>query len=96
MTPLATQLGLIAPLILIVAVFGFAWDDMCRFLNRKLDEANQLLDDPQDGPPLRPEHRPPSAAVVERRPSDRERARRERAEARTSRPLMEARRRSAR
>lgn len=82
-----SNLELTLPIVLIVFVFVFAWDRMCVWLEEALSHADPLER------PLTLLHDTHPEGVVERRSEDRERARRERDEARQSRQHMEGMRR---
>lgn len=79
-----SNLELTLPIIVLIVLFVGLWDDLMRFLSARLDEASELLGESQDSPPLRALNGSRPTGAVERRPEERERARRERAEARLS------------
>lgn len=97
-----SNLELTIPLFVIPIVLLLLWHDIASHLERRVqedavaaefDEATSLDDetwlDCFSEPPLRLVSDPRPKGVVERRPEDRERARRERDEARRSRQRME-------
>ena len=98
-----SNLELTLPLVVIVVLFGWLWGDIVRALRRRMDDdavdaefdEDEVWLDCFPEPPLRLVSDPRPRGVVERRPEDRERARRERDEARQSRHPMEGQERSA-